>query len=105
MAASLDDLLSRIQLDVAGLANMLRAVRDDPIRRGRKVTGTVKAGQLSTTLTHGLGRAYQGAHVMYGEGLASALTAQVPGLAANQTITVTLGGVQANDVTFALWVF
>lgn len=105
MGVSLDDVLMRLQLDVSSLVNLLRSTRDDPLRRGRTLTGIIRAGNLNTTLTHGLGRAYQGMIVQYAANLASNLTAQEPTAASDKTIAVYLGAVQANDVTFSIWVY
>lgn len=90
----------------ATLRAYLEQFRDLPFLNGALVTATVKAGQQSATVRHGLKRSFTGA-VSWGSstGVASGTTTPEATAEPASSLIVTLAAVAGVDTTVKLWVF
>lgn len=107
----LAELLRRLQLDLTGLANMLRAVGGFPFLRGREVRGVIDAGETVLRLPHGLGRAFRGGIVLHQSQLLSPVVffspelAKAAGIDITQQFAVGLAVANPGATIFSVWVF
>lgn len=102
--STLDELLVRLNLDVTGLANLLRVVSESPIVTGRIVAATILSADTSALVAHGLGRAYRGA-VVVSQSAATELRVDAPSTDAATYLTLRAAAAPGADLTVSLWVY
>lgn len=105
------ELLRRLQLDLTGLSNLIRTLRDLPFVRGRQINDVIPAADSVLKVSHGLGRAYTGAIVLYQSQTANPVIVFAPELSKSAGIDITkqlvvgMTALNPGDTAFSLWVF
>lgn len=97
-----DQLLQRLNMNLAGLADRLRVVLASSLFQGTLVTVTLPASDSSVTAPHGLGRPHNGGFLV---GASAAVTGVVLTATSNTEFTVSVPTTSVSDRTLKVWVF